>query len=928
LKEISKTYNPQEVEHKLIKFWEDNKFFTPDENSKKPRYSIVIPPPNVTGNLHVGHILNNTIQDIYARWKRMSGYNVLWLPGTDHAGISTQTRVEKELREQGLTKYDLGREKFVQKVWEWKDNYHSNIKGQLVRMGASVDWSRERFTMDEGLSKAVRKVFVELYKKGLVYKGKRIINWDPVAQTALSDEEVIYKEKKDKLYYIKYNILNEDNSSDIKFITIATTRPETMLGDTAIAVNPNDKRYTSIIGRKVILPIVEKAIPIIADEYVDMEFGTGVLKITPAHDPNDFEIGIKYNLEQVQVIDHQGKMNDKAGKYSGLDRFKARKLIVERLQEEGLIEKIDEYTHNVGYSERGNIVVEPYLSDQWFVSMKSLAEPALNVVLSGKVKFHPERWEKTYEHWMKNIRDWCISRQLWWGHQIPVWYNKNNDDIYCEEIPPADIENWEQDPDVLDTWFSSWLWPFSTMGWPATESRENSKTSKAGKPADQYQESLETGKAGKPEHLEDLKKFYPTDFLSTAPDIIFFWVARMIMAALEFTGTIPFNDVYFHNIIRDEIGRKMSKSLGNSPDVIEVMDEYGTDALRFTLVYLAPQGVDVFFSVDKCEIGRNFANKLWNASRFLLMKEGQFYEQQLETKPAPVECKQDIFDKWIDSKLNTTIKAYLYGLNGYKINEASKALYDFIWRDFCDWYIEILKIKSNEQPEAGLMIFDKGFEIFDKVLKLLHPVMPFITEELWQSIGDRKENVGIHPFGKSITISDFPQLNEKAISEDIETEVSLMQELVTSIRNLRAELNISPSVKCDIVISSEDSNSIKMIDDLSAYIKMLAKVGDMQILIKDDFGKLEKFKSITSVVGPYQIYLKIEGLIDIVQEKLRLDKEIQRTESFLVSIEKKLSNEKFVQKASPEVVENERKKQEDSKQKLEKLKEHYNSLVG
>lgn len=887
MKEISKTYNPQEVEHKLVKFWEENSFFTPDVNSDSPKFSVVIPPPNVTGNLHLGHILDNTVQDIYVRWKRMSGYNVLWLPGTDHAGIATQTKVEKHLKEQNLTRYDLGREKFVEKVWEWKDIYHENIKGQLVRMGASVDWSRERFTMDEGLSKAVRRVFVKLYKKGLIYKGKRIINWDPVAQTALSDEEVIYKEKNDKLYYIKYNILNEDNNSKVKYLTIATTRPETMLGDTAVAVNPNDKRYTSIIGKRVILPIVEKPIYVIADEYVDMEFGTGALKITPAHDPNDFEIGIKHNLEQIQVIDHQGKMNDEAGRYSGLDRFKARKLIVEHLQKEGLIEKIDDYTHNVGYSERGNIIVEPYLSDQWFVSMKSLAEPALEAVLSGKVKFHPERWEKTYEHWMTNIRDWCISRQLWWGHQIPVWYNINNEETYCEEVPPPDIENWEQDPDVLDTWFSSWLWPFSTMGWP--------------------------------DETEDLKKFYPTDFLSTAPDIIFFWVARMIMAAQEFTGQVPFRDVYFHNIIRDDIGRKMSKSLGNSPDVIQVMDDYGTDALRFTLVYLAPQGVDVFFSVDKCEIGRNFANKLWNACRFLLMKEGQLSEQQLNSKPS--EYKQDIFDKWIDSRLNTTIKTYIYALNSYKINEASKALFDFIWRDFCDWYIEILKIKSNEQPEAGLLIFDKGFEIFDKVLKLLHPVMPFITEELWQSIDERKEN-------ESITVSEFPKLNENVISEEIETEVELMQELVTSIRNLRAELNISPSVKCDIVISSEDSNSIKMIDDLSAYIKMLAKVGELESLIKGDFGKLQKFKSISSVVGPYQIYLKIEGLIDIDQEKLRLDKEIQRTESFLVSIEKKLSNEKFVKKASPDVVENERKKQEDSKQKLEKLKEHYNSLVG
>lgn len=884
MKEISKTYNPKDIELELIKYWEQNKFFTPDDNSGKPKYSVVIPPPNVTGNLTVGHILNNTIQDIYCRWKRMSGFNVLWLPGTDHAGIATQTAVEKKLKEEKLTRYDLGRKNFVDKVWEWKEIYHKNIKSQLVRMGASVDWSRERFTMDDGLSKAVRKVFVSLYKKGLIYKGKRIINWDPEAQTALSDEEVLYREKKDKLYYINYNILNADSSTGLKYVTIATTRPETMLGDTAVAVNPNDPRYSSLIGKKVILPIVEKIIPIIADEYVDMEFGTGALKITPAHDPNDFEIGQKYRLEQVQVIDYQGKMNERAGKYSGLDRFAARKQIIERLKDEGLLEKIEEYTHNVGYSERGGIIVEPYLSDQWFVSMKSLAEPALNAVLSGKVRFHPERWEKVYEHWMTNIRDWCISRQLWWGHQIPVWYNKNNGEIYCEENPPADIENWEQDPDVLDTWFSSWLWPFSTMGWP--------------------------------DETEDLKKFYPTDFLSTAPDIIFFWVARMVMASLEFTGNVPFYNVYFHNIIRDEIGRKMSKSLGNSPDVIDVMNEYGTDALRFTLVYLAPQGVDVFFSKEKCEFGRNFANKLWNASRFLLMKRDQFTH---ETSQA--DYKHDIVDKWIESRLNTTIQTYLQAMNEYKINEASKTLHEFIWGDFCDWYIEVLKIKSNEQPEAGLKIFDKGFEIFDKVLRLLHPVMPFITEELWQATGDRKQN-------ESISISEFPVLNEGAISKQIETEVTLMQDLVTSIRNLRAELNLSPSVKCDVVIACEDKESNSYVNDFSSYINSLAKIGSLQCMVKEEFAKLEKFKSLTSVVGPFQIYVKIEGLIDIEQEKQRLDKEIKRTESFLISIEKKLSNEKFVQKASPDVVENERKKQEDSRIKLEKLKEHYNSLAG
>jgi len=874
LRELSKIYNPADVELEMIEFWEKNKFYTPDSKSKKPKYSIVIPPPNVTGNLHVGHILNNTVQDVYARWKRMSGFNVLWLPGSDHAGIATQTVVERQLAFKKLNRHDLGREEFINTVWEWVSVYKSNIENQLKRMGASVDWSRERFTMDEGLSRAVRKVFVHLYKKGLIYKGKRIINWDPEQQTALSDEEVNYEERKDKLYYIKYPLLNEKN----KFVTVATTRPETMLGDTAVAVNPKDKRYAGITGKKILLPIVERIIPVISDEYVDMEFGTGALKVTPAHDPNDFELGQKYNLETVQVIDHTGKMNEHAGRFSGLDRFEARKKIVEKLEERGLVEKIEDYVHNVGFSERGGALVEPYLSDQWFVNMKPLSEPALNAVLSGEIKLHPERWIKTYEHWMRNIRDWCISRQLWWGHQIPVWYNKTRGEIYCEVNPPKDIENWEQDPDVLDTWFSSWLWPFSTMGWP--------------------------------DETDDFKKFFPTDFLSTAPEIIFFWVARMIMASAEFTGEIPFKDVYFHSIIRDDIGRKMSKSLGNSPDVIEVMNEYGTDALRFTLVYLAPQGTDVYFAKDKCEIGRNFANKIWNAARFLLMKKEQ-------SKNSLKEYKQDIFDKWILSRFNSTLKVYLKALNEYKINEASKALYDFIWRDFCDWYIEVLKIKSNEQPESTAKIFENAINIFEDTLKMLHPVMPFITDELWQGIKERKEN-------ESISVSDMPVLDESLISEETEKKVALIQELITSTRNLRAEMSLSPSLKCDVVIACRSDNDKKMLQQSLSYIKSLSKIENLELA---DSKHIPKFKSITSVVGPYQVYLKIEGLIDIEQEKKRLGKEIERAESFLSSINKKLSNENFISKASADVVNNEKKKQEDTRLKLEKLKNHYKSLI-
>ncbi|MBN8585949.1 MAG: valine--tRNA ligase [Ignavibacteria bacterium] len=870
MKELSKTYEPGKIEHEIIDFWSRNNFYAPQKDSTKPKFSIVIPPPNVTGNLTMGHMLNNTIQDIYARWKRMSGFNTLWLPGADHAGIATQTVVEGKLRAEGISRYDLGREKFVEKVWEWKEVYHKNIVQQLTRMGASVDWQRERFTMDEGLSVAVRKVFVDLYKKGLIYKGKRIINWDPEQQTALSDEEVIYKEKNDKLYYVKYPLL-EDKSS---YVIIATTRPETMLGDTAIAVNPKDERYTNIAGKKVVLPIVDKAIPVIADEYVEMEFGTGALKITPAHDPNDFMIGEKYNLESVQVIDHTGKMNEHAGRYSGLDRFEARKAIVEKLKELELIEKIEDYTHNVGFSERGGAQVEPYLSDQWFVNMKPLAEPALNAVRSGEIKFHPERWTKTYENWMTNIRDWCISRQLWWGHQIPVWYNKNNGEIYCEVNPPADIENWEQDPDVLDTWFSSWLWPFSTMGWP--------------------------------EETEDLKKYFPTDFLSTAADIIFFWVARMIMASLEFTGKIPFTDVYYHNIVRDDKGRKMSKSLGNSPDVIEVMNEYGTDALRFTLVYLAPQGTDIYFAKEKCEIGRNFANKLWNAARFLLMKK----EQSAGNNAA---YEKDVFDHWIESRFQSALKQYLKALNEYKINEASAALYDFIWGDFCDWYIEILKIKAGDNPASGEAIFSNAIDIFNNCLKLLHPVMPFITEELWQGIKERNEN-------DSISVMDMPTPDDSLINTEAESKIETIQQIMAAARNLRAEMGLSPSVKCDITINCASPDDTAFINSVSNYIKSLAKIGALEIRTGAD---APAYKSVTAVVGSYQVYLKIEGLIDIEQEKAKLQKEIERTEGFISSVTKKLSNEKFTANASPEVVENERKKLDDNTKKLEKLKEHY-----
>ncbi|MCC7159565.1 MAG: valine--tRNA ligase, partial [Ignavibacteria bacterium] len=680
---------------------------------------------------------------------------------------------------------------------------------------------------------------------------------------------------KDKLYYIKYTVLNEEG----KFVLIATTRPETMLGDTAVAVNPKDKRFSGLAGKKVLLTIVEKAIPIIADEYVDMEFGTGALKITPAHDPNDFEIGQKYKLETVQVIDHSGKMNELAGSYSGLDRFEARDRIVEKLEELGLVEKIEDYVHNVGISERGGALIEPYLSDQWFVSMKPLAEPAINAVLSGEINFHPERWTKTYLNWMKNIRDWCISRQLWWGHQIPIWYNKSNGGIYCEVEAPADIENWEQDPDVLDTWFSSWLWPFSTMGWP--------------------------------EETSVLKKYFPTDMLSTAPDIIFFWVARMIMASLEFTGKIPFSDVYFHNIIRDEKGLKLSKSLGNSDDVIEVMNEYGTDALRFTLVYLAPQGTDVLFSKQKCELGRNFANKLWNATRFLLMK-------QDESKGSNKTFEADIFDKWIKSRLQSTIKYYLRALDEYKTNEASKALYEFIWRDYCDWYIEILKIKAQEHPGSAETIFNNAVDIFEDAIKLLNPIMPFITEEIWQGLKERGEI-------ESITISNMPGYDESMISIEAENDVNVLMEVIAAIRNLKADLNYAGKKGKIEIIASGNKEKLFVEENLH-YLLKLSRVESVEVNLKVPEAEQTKANRAMAALNNYEIYLEREVNFNTEEEKNKLAEEMKKISGFIASINKKLGNESFVSKAPATVIESEKKKLADQQEKLSKLEAQFNSF--
>ncbi|MCE1166067.1 MAG: valine--tRNA ligase, partial [Bacteroidetes bacterium] len=746
MKEFPAKYEPVKIEEKWRQIWENDGIYKSSVNTERPKYSVVIPPPNVTGMLHIGHILNNTIQDIYCRWKRMAGFEVCWVPGMDHAGIATQIKVEQELKKnENKSKYDLGREEFVKLIWDWKEKYGGIILKQLRKLGVSVDWSRERFTLDKGLSKAVKEVFVDLYKKGYIYKGKRIINWDNITQTALSDDEISYIEKRDKLYYIKYPIVGTEDS-----LIIATTRPETMLGDTAVAVNPADKRFAHLGGRSVILPVVNKEIPIVFDSYVDMTFGTGALKITPAHDMNDFEVGQRHNLEAINILTKDGKINENGLEFKGQTINEARKKVLRKLKEDGYLVKEEDYTHNVSVSERSGAVIEPFLSDQWFVSMKKLSEPAIQVVKEGKVKFHPDKWTKTYFHWMDNVKDWCISRQLWWGHQIPIWYHNETGEIYCETTPPKDIDNWTQDPDVLDTWFSSWLWPFSVFGW------ENSEKDKDNK---------------------DLQYYYPTDFLSTAPEIIFLWVARMIISGLEYMKDIPFKDVYFHSTVRDGKGRKMSKSLGNSPDPLVLMDQYGTDALRFTIVYLAPLGSDVLFDEKNTEIGRNFITKLWNAGRFLKMN----YDKIIGSEEfGNEEPEYNFVDRWIDSRYNDTIRDIEFYLNAYRLNDYTKSVYNFVWSDFCDWYIELTKVKLQRYPGTAKKTIIRAMEIYENVLRLLHPVIPYVTEEIWHILDDSRE-------GKTISKIDFPALDKSKYDENSEKLFDIFKDLVTTSRNERTK---------------------------------------------------------------------------------------------------------------------------------------------
>jgi valyl-tRNA synthetase len=876
LANIPSTYNPQETEQKWYEYWEKNGFFHAEVEKDKKPYTIVMPPPNVTGSLHLGHAMDNTLQDILIRYHRMQGYNTLWVPGTDHAGIATQAKVEEHLAKDGLSKYDLGREKFLEKVWEWKDKYHNRISKQLRMLGSSCDWDRERFTMDEGCSKAVREVFVRLYEKGLIYRGNYIINWCPKCQTTISDIEVEHQDTPGQLWHVKYPIKGEEGS----YITIATTRPETILGDTAVAVHPDDERYTDLVGKKVILPVVGREIPIIADSYVDPAFGTGAVKITPSHDPNDFEIGLRHSLPDLVVIDKAGNMTEEAGKYQGLDRYECREQIVADLKEQGYLLKIEEHNHAVGHCYRCDTIIEPLVSSQWFVKMKPLAKPAIQAVLDGNIRFVPERFTKIYLGWLENIRDWCISRQLWWGHRIPVWYCQDCGEMICASVDPTSCPscastNLEQDPDVLDTWFSSGLWPFSTLGWP--------------------------------EKTPELEHFYPTSVLVTGRDIIFFWVARMIFTSLEFMHEEPFKDVFIHGLILDAQGRKMSKSLGNGVDPIEVIEKYGADTLRFMLVTGNTPGNDLRFQFERLEGTRNFANKIWNASRFVLMNLSDF-------EPESQKPEYTLADRWILTKYNQVVEQVTNNLDKYEMGEAAKAIYEFIWSQFCDWYIELVKprLYGKETPKSKYTAQYVLNYVLTNTLKLLHPFMPFITEEIWQHLPEK---------GKSIMVSKWPQTDSNLVDKDAEESMDLLMEVIRSIRNIRAEMNVPPGKKAEVIIMAKSKEAYAIVNTGQEYVARLAN-GE-PINIYEGIGT-KPSNVATAIVGDLEIYLPLEGLIDLEVEIKRLEKELSQTKKELERVTGKLSNEGFLTKAPQEVIAKEQAKQREllvkEKALLERLK--------
>ena len=875
-KEMSSKFQPQEVEAGKYQWWVDSGVFHPNEDPNAEPYSIVIPPPNVTGKLHLGHAWDVTLQDMIIRQKRMQGFDTLWLPGMDHAGIATQAKVEEKLRGEGLSRYDLGREKFLEQTWEWKEEYASHIREQWAKMGISVDYRRERFTLDKGLSDAVKKVFVTLYEKGLIYRGEYIINWDPKAKTSLSDIEVIHKDVEGAFYHMNYPLA--DGSG---FLEIATTRPETLLGDTAVAVHPDDERYQALIGKTVILPLVGREIPIIADEYVEQDFGTGVVKITPAHDPNDFEVGNRHNLPRINVMNDDATMNELAGKYEGMDRFAARKAIVKDLEEAGLLVKIEKHLHSVGHSERTDVVVEPRLSKQWFVKMGPLAEQAINAQRAegdNTVNFYPPRFNDAYLRWMENIHDWVISRQLWWGHQIPAWYHKETGEVYVGMEAPSDIENWTQDPDVLDTWFSSALWPFSTMGWPDEESA-------------------------------DYKRYYPTNTLVTGYDILTFWVSRMMFQGLEFTGKRPFKNVLIHGLIRDSQGRKMSKSLGNGVDPMEVIEQYGADALRWFLANGSAPGQDVRYSTDKMDAAWNFINKIWNASRYALMNVGDLTADQVD-----ITGEKTLADKWILTRLNQTIGKVTELFEKFEFGEAGRLLYRFIWDDFCDWYIEMSKeTLAGDDEAAKLTTRSILVYVLDNTLRLLHPIMPFVTEEIWQSVPH---------VGESLVVATYPTVHPEQMDEKAAEEMEFLMDFIRSVRTVRNEMNTPLSKPINIIAKVSDAAHYAILKENESYI---ARFSNPEEFVYGEDVEAPS-DAVTSVITGAEIYLPLAGLINIEDEIARLEKEAEKLQQEVDRVEKKLSNEKFVAKAPEAVVEAERAKGADYQAQREAVLERIATL--
>lgn len=878
IENLPKTYDPKDFEERIYKYWNDNGYFKAKVNKNKKPYTIMMPPPNVTGNLHMGHALNSTIQDILIRWKRMEGYEALWLPGTDHASISTEAKVVEKLKKEGKSKEKLGREKFLEEAWAWTEKYGGNINNQLRKLGISCDWSKERFTLDEGLSNAVEEVFIRLYKKGLIYRGDRIINWCPNCKTAISDAEVEHEDTEGHLWYIKYPLKDSD-----EYIAIATTRPETMLGDLAIAVNPEDDRYRNLVGKYAILPLVNREIPIVADEYVDMEFGTGAVKITPSHDPNDFEVGARHNLGQMKIMNDDGTINENGGKYARLERYEARKIIVKDLELEGYLLKIEDHLHSVGHCERCKTVVEPIISKQWFVKMEPLAKPALEAYNEGKLNFVPDRFGKIYTHWLENIRDWCISRQLWWGHRLPVYYCKDCGEIIVsrkkvEKCTKCDSKNVYQDPDTLDTWFSSALWPFSTLGWP--------------------------------EDTEELKYFYPTDVLVTGYDIIFFWVVRMVFSALEQTGEVPFKDVFITGLVRDAKGRKMSKSLGNGIDPLDVIDEYGADALRFMLITGNTPGNDMRFYMERVEASRNFANKLWNATRFVLMN----LSEDVIDKDLNKGMLQEE-DKWILSRMNNVIKEVTDNLSKYEIGIAAQKIYDFIWDEYCDWYIEMVKSRlygdDGEDKKTAQIVL---LAVLENILKLLHPFMPFITEEIWQHLPGTEG---------ALMLSSWPSYKYEYEFSNSENRITYIMNAIKGIRNARAEMNVAPSRKAKLMFITEDEEIEKIIKTGERYFVDLASASHIEIRDnKENIGE----DNVVVVLNKCEVYMPLKDLIDFEKEIERLEKEKEKLEMELKRVEGKLSNEGFINKAPEHVVEGERKKEIKYQDMMDKVVERLESL--